>query len=707
MGMSYLCEEKPKDMKKCCFLILLLIAVSHAFCQTAENESPMQWEYFVDLMATEYGEEESMDRELMEQLFELHSNPLDINTLAQEDLFVLPFLNEEQISDITRYIEKNKPVYSLGELMFISSLGRADREMLKLFVRVSPKTMMEVERPDITAKSRLKEGKHELVVRSDIPFYQRAGFADLPQEVLDKSPNKVYRGDPLHHAFRYAFASKNHLFAGMQMEKDAGEKGIDHVAGYIMLQDIGVVKRAIVGNYKISFGKGLAVNTSAKFGKMMMINSVDKMDAGITKHSSTAEAGYFTGGGATLRLDGWTLSAFASRRQGDGTYSKDSAGISSLKTDGLHRTQLERSKKGNVGITDVGGNVHWANDFLQLSATAVATHFSIPLAPKNDTESSYYRLYNASGKDFLVGSLSYSCRLNAITLGGETAYSATDKQNGFATLNSIRWRVDGSNTLTLIGRHYGAKFVSINGKAFGENASVQNEDGIFLGWSSSAFRNLLIDTYVDAMHFPWMKQGVSGSSYGYEGVAQAVYSPREEWSLQARYRIKSKQKDFTYDRNDGKFTVLEYNTNQNLKLQLNCKLSPSVSLRASAIGTMVTFGSNPNEYGFAAGGNIRWKSLKSQCRIDVGFTYFDTDSYNARVYNYEPTLLYSFGSTSYYYKGIRTTLLANIPIIKNQLFLNAKLGMTKYFNRDTIGSGLQMIDSCHREDLQVQVRWRF
>jgi hypothetical protein len=267
--------------------------------------------------------------------------------------------------------------------------------------------------------------------------------------------------------------------------------------------------------------------------------------------------------------------------------------------------------------------------------------------------------------------------------------------------------VDGSNTLTLIGRHYGAKFVSINGKAFGENASVQNEDGIFLGWSSSAFRNLLIDTYVDAMHFPWMKQGVSGSSYGYEGVAQAVYSPRDEWSLQARYRIKSKQKDFTYDRNDGKFTVLEYNTNQNIKLQLNCKLSPSVSLRASAMGTMVTFGNNPNEYGFAAGGNIRWQSLKSQCRIDVGFTYFDTDSYNARVYNYEPTLLYSFGSTSYYYKGIRTTLLANIPIIKNQLFLNAKLGMTKYFNRDTIGSGLQMIDSSHREDLQVQVRWRF
>jgi hypothetical protein len=77
------------------------------------------------------------------------------------------------------------------------------------------------------------------------------------------------------------------------------------------------------------------------------------------------------------------------------------------------------------------------------------------------------------------------------------------------------------------------------------------------------------------------------------------------------------------------------------------------------------------------------------------------------VYNFEPSLLYSLGSTSYYYKGIRTTLLASVPIVKQSLFINAKLGMTKYFNRPTIGSGLEMIDANHREDLQVQVRWKF
>ena len=227
-----------------------------------------------------------------------------------------------------------------------------------------------------------------------------------------------------------------------------------------------------------------------------------------------------------------------------------------------------------------------------------------------------------------------------------------------------------------------------------------------MGWTSKAIKNIEIETYVDAMYFPWWKQGVSESSSGYEGMVQALYSTNRKWNLLARYRIKTKQKDFTYHRKNGDFTTLEYNTNHNLKLQLNLNLTPSLTLRTSATGTLVTFGNNPNEKGFA-GENIRWQSLRTKCRIDRGITYFNTDTYNARVYHYEPTLLYSFGSTSYYYEGIRTTLLASIPIVKQSLFLNAKFSMTKYFDRDVIGSGLEMIDANHREDLQVQARWKF
>ena len=49
---------------------------------------------------------------------------------------VLPFLSKEQVEGIVKYVEKNKPVESLGELMFVRELGMKEREMLRLFVEV-------------------------------------------------------------------------------------------------------------------------------------------------------------------------------------------------------------------------------------------------------------------------------------------------------------------------------------------------------------------------------------------------------------------------------------------------------------------------------------------------------------------------------------------------------------------------------------------
>lgn len=660
------------------------------------------------LVMEEYAEEGTMDEELMNQLYELYAQPLDINEVRKEDLEMLPFLSEEQVEGIVRYVEKNGPVQTLGELLFVKELGVKEREMLRLFVEVGGKgASWHDDRQNLTMGKLLRWGKNEVVWRTDVPLYEKEGYKEVPAEVLEQSPNKVYRGDKFHHAFRYAFTSKNHLFAGLQMEKDAGERGIDHVSGYVMLKEMGIVRNAVLGNYKVSFGKGLAVSTSMKYSKMMMMSSMDRMDVGITKHSSMSESGYFTGGATTLRLKNWQISAFGSYRKGDGTYNNDSTGMSSLKTDGLHRTRLERSKKGNLGITNFGGNIHWESDGLQLSATAIATHLSVPLAPRDNTDASKYRHYNAKGQDFFVGSLAYTYRWKRLTFSGETACSHTEVQNGMATLNSLRWRVNSANALMLVGRYYGAKFVSINGKAFGENSLVQNEEGLFLSWTSKSIPNTVIDAYVDAMYFPWLKQSVSASSHGYEGMVQALYSPNSKWSLLVRYRIKSKQKDFTDNTEEKSITALEYDTNQSMKLQMNCNLSPFISLRTSATGTMIHFGNNPNEKGFAIGESFRWQNPKTKCRIDLGITYFNTDSYNARVYNYESSPLYTFGSTSYYYKGIRTTLFASVPIVKQSLFIHAKLGMTKYFNRDAIGSGLERIDANHREDLQVQVRWKF
>ena len=689
----------------------LLLSVSN---RTFAQSISFTWEDFVEQMADENDEEYSVDPELFEQLLEMHSHPLNINTISKEDLMVLPFLSERKADDIIAYVQSNGEMASLGELMFINSISKEDRDKLRLFITAEPVIVKE-HVPSLDKL--LKYASHEAVMRSDIPFYTKAGYRQYADSVLIESPNKVYLGNRFHHSFRYSLSSMNRIFAGVQMDKDAGEHGVDHWAWYAMVKNLGVVHRAIVGNYRISFGQGLAINTAAKFGKMMMLSQTGRMDAGISKHSSTAEYGFLSGGAATLRVGGVLVSAFASYRKGDGTYRNDSLGMSSLKTDGLHRTQLEASKKGNLGITNIGGNVHWGNGIMQASATIVATHLSVPLAPAHNTNSTLYRLYNAQGDDFAVASIAYGLRLKSIAFTGETALSNAEgflnaetntrdgRQTGWATLNTLRWQMNSSNALTIIGRMYGAKFVSLNGKAFGENSAVQNEQGIFVGWSSRWLRHVKIDTYADWFHFPWLKYQVSNKSYGMEGMAQAEYTPSNCVTLLMRYRIKTKERDYSYVINNDKLTQLRYKTNQNFKLQLNCAVAQQFSLRTQLTGVFTHF-EEKDEKGFSIAENIRWQHPSSKTLIDFGIAYFDTDSYDARVYAYEPSLLYSFGFTSYYYQGIRATLLASVPIVKDSLFLTAKLGATHYLNKETIGTGLEQINANHREDLQVQLRWK-
>lgn len=698
------------NLKSIAFSVLFIVSI-----QALAQSASYSWEDFVEQIADENDDEYSVDAELFEMLEEMHSHPVNINNARKEDLMLLPFLSEEKVNDVLRYIEKNGEMATLGELMFIRSLSKRDRDMIKLFVYAEEVKNDRNKMPDFGTL--MRRSTNNLMWRSDIPFYEKAGFMDYPEEVLEKSPNKVYQGDKFHHSLRYSLSSLNHLFAGVQMEKDAGERGIDYVSGYVMVKDMGIVRRAIVGNYRISFGQGLAVNTSARYGKMMMLNQTGRMDAGISKHSSTAEAGYLTGSAATLKLGNTLVSAFASFQNADGTFRNDSLGITSLKTDGLHRTKLERSKDGNIGITNIGGNVHWGKDALQLSASFVATHLNTPLAPDHSTKSSLYRLYNAQGKDFTVGSIAYSYRFKRITFTGETAMSNAagfynhdegtkdGNQSGVASLNTLHWRVNGSNALTVIGRYYGAKFVSINGKAFGENSSVQNEEGVFVGWASQSLPNLKLYTYLDFMHFPWMKYKVSESSYGVEGMAQMEYTPRQNLSVILRYRMKSKERDFDYEYGGTKNSELLYKNSQNIKLQINYTISNSITLKTLATGVFTHFG-DKDETGFALGENIRWQKPTSKAHVDLGVTYFNTDSYDSRVYAYEPSLLYAFGFSSYFYKGIRTTLLATLPLKKDVFFVTAKLGTTHYLNKETIGTGLDLINANHREDLQVQLRWK-
>ena len=96
-----------------------------------------------------------------------------------------------------------------------------------------------------------------------------------------------------------------------------------------------------------------------------------------------------------------------------------------------------------------------------------------------------------------------------------------------------------------------------------------------------------------------------------------------------------------------------------------------------------------------------------ELRLSSGITAFCAD-YAARLYGYERGLLYAYNYQMYYGTGLRGYLLVQYSHTKApRLTGTAKLGAIRYLDRDAIGSGATMIDACHKEDIQLQVRYIF
>jgi len=696
------------------FVFLLLALLSGA----AWGQESRDWDSFVEAYSDILGEDTGdafTDEDQMNDLFEIYSNPLNLNDLNEEQLRKLPFIDEIQVLDLLAYIQKNRPLLSTGELMAVTTLDYRARRLLQMFTYAGE---MAPEKHSISDAWR--RSKNELTVRTDIPLYTKMGYAKYDEATLEKSPNKVYQGTQPYYSLRYTFSTLNKLEAGLMLEKDGGEKGIDYWSAYVVAHNLGRIKTLALGKFRAQFGLGLVMNTQSSFGKVMTLSSLASMDRGFRKHSSMSESGYLTGGGITVNIGGGLeASAFASSSKIDGTVRKDTAAVSSLKTDGLHRTELEISKKGNLTKNDFGGNIAWQWNRLRLSATLVYTNFSMPLAPKYNTEASLYRYYNARGDHFLNYGLAYRYIGRKITFMGETALG---EGGGVGTLNCLSTEL-GSTKLTLIQRYYSAKYVSINGKTFSENSRPQNESGVYLGVNHRFSRKWNVEGYVDVMYFPWLKYQVSGSSYGVDALAQANYDDGKRHSLNVRYRMKSKQRNVKIEGEDDETQVqLHFNTTQSLRLQHGFTLNKHLRLKTTLTGSSASRKDTGTKWGFAASETATlsgiWKHKKplregqerefydDKWSVSLTASYFHTDDYSARIYIYEPTMLYSFGMRALYYHGVRAALVAKVPLLHN-LSLIAKVAGTRYFDRSSIGTGLDLVPHNHKEDIQLQLRWKF
>lgn len=86
--------------------------------------------------------------------------------------------------------------------------------------------------------------------------------------------------------------------------------------------------------------------------------------------------------------------------------------------------------------------------------------------------------------------------------------------------------------------------------------------------------------------------------------------------------------------------------------------------------------------------------------------YFNTDSYDSRIYAFERGLLYSFSFPMFYGEGLRYGLRLRADLSRRVMAM-ARCTVTNYFDRSAIGSGLQRIARSSQADMELQLRLKF
>ncbi len=634
-----------------------------------------------------------------EELSEWQENPLDINTATKEQWERFPFLSEQMIENILYYLYKYGPMLTPNELRMVEGMDGETVRYLLPFVRFQ---MPENEEPGLSLKQVLKDGRQALCARLDVPFYAKAGYKDYPAEVLKKNPNKQYMGYGYYHNLRYSFHYKDKVYAGIVAENDAGEpffagknkKGYDFYSPYFFLRGIGKLKALAMGNYRLSYGMGLVMNTDFSMGKTVALSTLGNKSQGIRKHSSTDEYNYFQGMAISYKLwNRWAADAFYSYRKMDGIV--DSVCIRSLKKDGYHRLVRDFEKKNTFANQVMGGHLSYNGKYGKLGWTVVYPVFSKPLNPDNR----YYNTYYPRGKDFFNIGWNYKFFIKRFSLSGETAM---DKHHAFATVNMLRYSSKGGSQWVIMNRFYDARYQAVYARSIGEGSTVQNESGFYVGCETKVVKHVKMTCYGDFFYFPWKKYLVSkAGTKGFDGLLQFSYSPGSKWNMFVKYRYKEKEKDFA-----GKEKQTLPYIQQKCRYRLDYRPAEAWTFGTTLDYARVHYRGKSASNGFLASQGMACKLPALPFRFDISSTWFSTDDYASRLTLYEKNVLYAFSMPSFYYKGTRLAVNACYEWNKH-FILQVKYGMTHYFNREKISSGLEEIDGSTKNDLCLQLRMKF
>ncbi|MCS6823240.1 MAG: helix-hairpin-helix domain-containing protein [Cytophagaceae bacterium] len=683
--------------------MLLCPSVYHAYAQ----EKFKQKEIDIDQLILEIFQQQTDDKnyeDFYEVLYQLYTNPINLNEATVDELQDLYILTPLQIQDFMRYRAMCGELVSIYELQAIPSFDLGTVYKLLPFVEITPKVFST---EDILR--RFKENRnHYIFFRADRTLQTKKGFKP------DKNGDVPFTGDPYRFYLRYRNSIAKDFSVGFTLEKDAGEKLMwnakhktyfaDFISFHVGIYNKGRLKALQLGDYQLQFGQGLILGAGFYIGKgAETITTVKRSNSGIRPYTSVLENGFFRGMAATYAFNKYTeLTAFYSSTHRDANILEDTSSyendvITSFDYTGNHRTIKELSKKNNTNEQTTGANLSFTDlsKRLHVGTTYVYTAFSRPV----NENPQVYNQYDFSGKSNHIAGADFSYLWRNFNFFGEAAMS---KSKGKGMVGGFICSMSPKLDFAMVGRLYEKNFHSFYSVAFSESSTLINERGTYWGIKIKPTHKWVISAYYDRFYFPWLRYLRDAPAGGNGFLMRAHHFFTKKISMYAQLRYENQEKNLSD--NLTKTDYLVPSEKYNYLLNVDYRATEVFTLRSRVAGSNYRQNRGKFSQGFALIQDFiaDYKQISLSTRIAV----FQTDDYENRIYAYERDVLYAVSIPAYYGKGVRTYAMINFPMGRYfEVWL--RYARTVYYDRDIISSGLEEIEGNIRSDVKVQVRYKF
>jgi hypothetical protein len=677
---------------------LLGFCILHMSSLTAQELTQAQQKYLEEIIEHHMEmEDNSPDLStFLDKLNNLMVKPVNLNQGSKDEISLLPFLNDFQIASLLDYRVKNGPILTVYELQYIPGFRLEDVELIKPLVFLG-------ERAREDSFTEVVKGKfeHLLVFRYQRLLEKQVGYNPIPDSILQKNPEKTrFLGSPDKLYCRYKLNAGGNLTFGLTAEKDPGEEffrgtnkqGFDFYSAYLSYQNKkSFLRKLIIGDYHIRQGQGLLLWSSYLNGKSSNMDNIVQRYPDIIPSQSVEENIFFRGVAVKLCQGRLSFHSFFSYKSRDATLADSAYAVSffrSFRESGIHATPSETGGEKTVEQTFVGSSIQYRNSRLKLGLNGYYTSFDKGMMEAE----TLYKAYTFTGSSLAGVSLDYMYLGEKFQFFGETARA----NQGYSTLNGLLVFLNSNILLGAIHRFYQPSYYSFYANAFAENTSISNEKGFFIG-AEINFLSYLLKVYGDIFAFPWLKYGVDAPSKGND-IHFELAKQFTRGSVYVRYRRKESETNI-----NPKQPQLALDSKIKKQLRLNLQYNPLQNLRVQNRLEKINI---KGPYGLVENGYLVFQDLAFQMRnyplnLAIRIAYFNTSSYNARIFAYEQDVRFAFSNQIYYGKGWRFLMLLRWnPWSFLTLWL--RVGQSYYPGYENLGSGINTIPANHRTEIKIQ-----